>query len=415
MLQRRLTACRTRIVLTVLTAGCMLLVTAARHTAMAGCNLADLVGAIEDTAKKFGSACIDQVNDPFFYVLTAALGTVAADGGSSQVLNACMTLNADMQQLANGSKQLSDIENDLSKLGGAGEAIVSFLKDTGFDPGSSADAITEILAPANCACNAVTNPGLSDLGKDVGACLTDVLSELDCDLFNNCPTTPANPVQFDCTKAPCENMNLCSPDVTDKPWIWGDEWNGQPGTAACAGSICYNKAVTAGGAWCFCPPHMQHWVTDINAGNGYDYMICRCPPGQTPLGATGAAAYACVCPGNVKPNSDQSCPPPPPPCNPSCLNNLVVSLTSKSTCSYTCGCPDGQSLVNDKCVTPCAGPGQVLLLNGTCCLPQQTTTCGTCCPSGMKPNAATGSCVANIIKPNTPNVIPNQTPIPKQL
>ncbi len=383
-----------------------------------GCSLNDLASAVSDTVKNFKSSCISEFSDFAFYALTASLGATAGAGASSQVADACSSVESALSQAASAAKTLKDLRDQLNSMGAAGSAIKTFLKD-GFgldvddpnaDPNKLVASASSALQPLTCACNVVTDPGFNELGNDVGACITEALNYLDCQIFNECGN-PRTPQQIDCTVSPCPGQPSynCSPVDNPNKALWGDAWNGIENQTQCSSDVCVDAGT---GEYCYCPAAMQHWVTDPFS-RLVSYLSCSCPDDLKPLGTTGGAQYVCVCADNTKPRADGSCPPPPPACNPSCPNNQVATISDRDTCSFTCACGSGQTNIGDRCVTPCADEGKVRLANGSCCMADQVTSCGACCPLGMKPDLATGACVTNFNpKPSVPQ-LPRQPQTPR--
>jgi len=389
-----------------------------------GCSADDVANAVSSTVSNFNSACLSEFGDFAFYGLTGALGATAAAGASSQVDQGCSSVQDALQQVASGAKSLDDLKGQLDSLGPIGAAIKQFLKDEAgvdvddpnSDPKKLAAALSGALQPLTCACNVVTNPGISQLGNDLGSCLSDGLDYLDCKLLGNCPPEPTPPTQITCTPdGPCprDENGYYHCDI-NAPVVGGTvdwDWSSPTPAFACTGDIC-----SGGNNWCYCPKYMQQadrWLSDPWDGVGISYLKCACPDGH-PLG-TGNLAYICVCDNGQHVGEDGFCPPPPPPCNPSCPNNQIVAISDKNTCTFSCGCSAGQTNLGDRCVTPCADPGKVLLANGSCCAPEQATSCGTCCPAGMKPDPATGSCAVPSIPSNAPPQFPKQPQPPRKL
>ena len=129
--------------------------------------------------------------------------------------------------------------------------------------------------------------------------------------------------------------------------------------------------------------------------SGEKLGYCNCPGGTHPADPKGkkhqdpVLARICLCDGTNEPVDDNgSCPPP---CE--CKNNQIVLEKGSTDSQCKCGCPDGQVLVGESCVTPCEDPREIPVANGSCCLATQVTSCGTCCPLGSKPDPASGSCV----------------------
>lgn len=220
-------------------------------------------------------------------------------------------------------------------------------------------------------------------------------------------------MQIDCTKDPCAAAKAAQTYCDDTgippsgPAIAFTGVGQQPG---CGGDYCFDGAYLSGqgGSYCYCPKAMQQGLAAADASQGN--FICACPQGTTPLGTSGGAEYTCMCPSGVPMNADGSCPPAPPAqaqapvCQ--CPNNQVSSVSAGNACA--CGCAEGLTKSGDQCVAPCAQAGQIMLAGGSCCAAAQATSCGTCCPAGMRPDASGSSCVsASAVvptrKPTTPS------------
>ncbi len=124
------------------------------------------------------------------------------------------------------------------------------------------------------------------------------------------------------------------------------------------------------------------------------------PPGQ--LSVTGQC-----CPAGSTPQPDGSCGQQQTSCPPGTTTNPLTGeccppqIPTLGSAAAACSCPQGQFLVDGKCVTnaaPIKQPdacftGYVKLPNGSCCLAAQATAGGQCCPSGQKPDADKRKCV----------------------
>ena len=111
-----------------------------------------------------------------------------------------------------------------------------------------------------------------------------------------------------------------------------------------------------------------------------------CPPGTKPQNDNTCGSLAGCPPGTTaNPLTGQCCLPP----------------SAAAGTAAACSCPPGQFLVDGKCVTnaaPIKGPGgcfagYVQLPNKSCCLADQATAGGQCCPAGQKPDAEKRKCV----------------------
>jgi hypothetical protein len=386
-----------------------------------GCNLDDIGGAIKDTFTQLPPSCSLQAADPAFYPLTgfliAFVQTPQGQSFCSAVGRIDTSFSDAQKKLAGYWGSLSQDQQNSLKAGldqyipGLG-SIVSDISSASSDAGAA-------LQLVSCACKVAEWKGPGELAGDFGACVGDALCaaqdwlhEHVSDDFASCSSTPPPPPQLiDCRVDPCAaGMHNCSQDTP----VAGQAvqcYGGDPGYT-CQGSFCFSESLfqTGQGNYCYCPPVMQRpdgFIYDIDGSCEY-YVRCACPDGSKPLSAEGAGAYICICPDTGQPvNADGTCPPPPPPCNCGCQNNQILISKDTKSCTCTCGCPDGQFNLGNKCVTPCANAGDVQLMDGSCCPASQANSCGVCCPSGMKPDEATGSCVsATPPKPLLPKLPP---------
>lgn len=388
-------------------------------TANPGCSLSDIGQAAKDTFTNVPASCAPQAADPAFYPL---LGYIIALLQTPQGNQFCDGVENAEQSASGAEKQVAGY---WSKLSADQQA-----KITEYVPGfadlssGSADVLGAVNVVA-CACKTARWKGPGDLASDFGACVSDALcaaqdwfhDNISSDVFSSCSSTPPPPPQLiDCRVDPCaagpHSCDLNVPVAGQAVQCYG----GDPGFT-CQGSFCFSESLfsTGQGNYCFCPPEMQNkdgFMYDIDGSCEY-YVRCACPAGTQPLSASGSGAYICMCQDTGLPvNQDGSCPPPPPKCEPSCPVGQISKINDKKTCSYTCDCPSGLTKAGDKCVTPCADASQVMLASGACCAASQATSCGTCCPAGMKLDAGGQSCTSIIVPkgPFSPRQLPKLTP-----
>jgi hypothetical protein len=351
--------------------------------ARADCTFSDLEDAIANIPSFLSShtKCAGLLANPVFVAVSS--GVTLAVMSSKDVKNACKEIE-DLDTSVSGYQQKikafyhqlpSDAQNAINKIPGANEI------------GSSSADLTEVLSFLSCACALATESGPAQITEVAGSCLTTALCWLvtlggSCD----CPDPPP-PVVVDCANAHKDAKKGIG--VNYLPY-------GPTGSLKCEGDFCVVVDTSAGACWsgtieqyCYCPKPMRLLYNDYL---GYG---CYCPENTHRAAGNShddpVLARICLCNSTneiVKP--DGTCPPP---CNCGCPNNQVIAAKDSNTCKCTCGCPDGQVLAGGKCVKPCTGANQILLANGSCCLPTQVASCGTCCPFGTKPDVTTGSCV----------------------
>ncbi|KJC36050.1 hypothetical protein UP09_33460 [Bradyrhizobium sp. LTSP885] len=380
-----------------------------------GCSLSDIGQAAKDTFNNIPLSCSPQVADPAFYpVLAYVIALLQAPQGND-FCNAAEQANASASKVGTILKNLP---------GGDSPALSPVIDELNSDSAAASSALDVVV----CACKTAEWKGPGALGGDFVSCVTDALCSVDDWLhdnvwsgFSDCgsDTPPTQPALINCRP---------DPKYQDASGYWDWDWSkpfvgnanncdAGPGFGAdngynCQGSFCISATTPgySGGNsnYCFCPPVMQTWdqYGDDN-GNCIGYLSCHCPDGSQALSDSGAGAYICMCPSGSPVSADKTCPPPPPKCEPSCPAGLLSTISNQQTCSYSCDCPAGLTKVGDVCVTPCTDASQVMLAGGACCAASQSTSCGTCCPDGMKPDAHGDSCVSA-----TPPV--NKIPAPAQ-
>jgi hypothetical protein len=246
---------------------------------------------------------------------------------------------------------------------------------------------------------------VTQITEVAGSCIQDIMCWADGFLFHNPCTAAPPPKLVDCANGHEANNG----DIINS-------WNDSTGDDQCSHDICYHISYVHGPVsdYCYCPkPMVGH---QVKSGDGQIYFRCECPPHthrpdcpQMPCPGqidwtNPVLARVCLCDStNELVNADGTCPPP---CNCGCENNQTILAKDTNTCTCTFGCPDGQALIGGKCVKSCSGANQILLANGSCCSPEQVTSCGTCCPLNTKPDTVTGSCIYAPMPPPPEKAIP---------
>jgi hypothetical protein len=357
-----------------------------------GCDLGDLLNAFQDTLNTLDStACAGVTADPALWTPVGAAAGVMA--GISQSQQFC-------QQVQNAQNQLTNVQGD-------GNSLVTQLNNLGIDAsflssvlgvlGSAGDALSVV----ECACGLSNN--ITQLGGDLGSCIQNAVcaaqneaSQLFPGVFDPCSETVVS-VPAQCTQNPCNaSTGVCDPNLAgnaiiscppgdDAPPVW--QQNGPNGGTVVSTPGGYNPSTGVVSIdTCVCPAPMSgNWAnnsgyaewSNIVSDPACRVFVCTCPPGTTPASNTGAGQYVCVCQNTGLPTMagygatiDNPCP------------GFLTGLP----------CPKGQINFNGKCVTPCTSSSEVMTPDGTCCNPNQETMCGQCCPAGMVPNPATGTC-----------------------
>jgi hypothetical protein len=366
--------------------------------AQAGCSWSEVFGAIKNIPGNAPAIakCAGHFGDPAFWAVSGAV--TAASAASSDVKNACSKVEDLDASASNYQKKAQGLQDFLSKLPVEELNELKNIPGLGDITSSAADAGL-VLSFIACSCSLAEESGVPQLGEVAGECVGALLCWADDFFFDN-----------PCSGIPPPKLVDCANAYTTQDGIF-NSWNDATGSVACSGDFCFHTTDVGGPVrdYCYCPKPMV--AKPIHTGEGFLYTSCECPE-HTHRPDKGHADYSnpitariCLCDStNEIVNPDGSCPPP---CNCGCPNNQVILAKDFNTCQCKCGCPDGQTLVGGKCVTPCAGANQILLANGSCCLPEQVSSCGTCCPLRSKPDAATGSCVY------APEPPPVETQIPQ--
>ena len=357
------------------------------------CSINDIWNALQNTLDTISSSsCAGVSSDP---ALWAPVGTAAAVmAGISQSQQFC-------QDVQNAQNQLTNVQGDgnslVTQLGNLG-IDASFLSSVLDVMSSAADALSVV----QCACGLSNN--ITQVGGDLGACVVDALCDLqnlahqvDPGLFGSCSGSIDN-VPTNCTQNPCSSTTGgCDPNLGSNVILQcpqGDD--GPPVTQTSSGNgtiVSSTLGASASGVIsveaCICPAPMSgKWIpagnyagwSSIVSDPACSFFMCECPTGSTLASTSGAGQYVCICQNTgwqAQPPVKTSLNPDGVPCPP--------SLTGPS-------CSNGQISFNGKCVTPCTSSSEVMTPDGVCCDPNQVTMCGMCCPAGMVPDPANGTC-----------------------
>lgn len=303
--------------------------------------------------------------------VAVGLGVVQANGGQSAVDNLCNDLNAGQQDVGTIGQWLAnagvsqDVTGEILALGGP------------------------VLSVLECGCS--LEQGIDQLASDVGACLCDLVSWVPGVNCNNC--TPPPPVQANCalpttcfagSSDPACQMNNTLPGCGTGPFnttICPSNEQDGPGGAFVSTQTGDPNCPTL--LYCYCPkPLVPTWTSvppmpgSFNNPSATGVFTCACPDGTYQTGTAGGIPI-CLC--------DYTNQPP------------KVGDTPQEQCPFNLlGQPCPQSgqirVANGKCVAPCSGSSEVMTPDGVCCDPNQVSSCGQCCPSGMIPDPANGTC-----------------------
>jgi hypothetical protein len=353
------------------------------------CDVNDIWNALQNTLSTISSSnCAGVTSDPALWAPVGLAAGVMA--GVSQSQQFC-------QAVQNAQNQLTNLQGDgnslVTQLGNLG-VDASFLSSILDAMSSAADA----MAVVQCACGLSND--ITQVGGDVGACVTDALCDLqnlvhqaDPGLFGSCSGSIDN-VPTNCTQNPCSNTGACNPNLgnvifkcpagDDAPPVTQN--NGPNGTII-SSTLGADASGTISVESCICPAPMYGvWVTAGNYAQwpnivddpNCQFFMCQCPSGTTLASNSGAGQYVCVCP-----NGQPAQPPIKTSLNPegeACPPSLTGPV-----------CPQGQVALGQKCVAACTA-NEVRTPDGVCCNPDQVSSCGICCPAGMQPDLANGTC-----------------------
>jgi hypothetical protein len=374
------------------------------------CSPEDIWDAGKALYEEYLGQCATLHTNAYYYPVLIAVGVAWQKDEGKEFCSAVLDLE----------KQLKQTQEQFSNVTGTAQNIFGKLpqglqdkfknsdlyKDLDEAYSGTSSTLSDFITAFNivaCACKFFGSKALKELVNEVGSCVNAALCEVGFLWGCECGDVPA-PIQVDCADLNFDNSagNIIPGNAVPNPG--GDNQCG--GGFCCYGCGSYYGCVAP--TVCYCPEPMV--LKSAGPGTFWggvlweDYFqYCDCPAGTHKAG-TGALARACLCNGTDVPvNADGTCPAPPPKCEtPTCsIPGQVAYQPDKMSCDYTCGCPAGLVQAGNTCVTPCTDSTQILLASGTCCAPSQATSCGTCCPIGMKPDAS-GNCVSPNAQKFTP-------------
>jgi hypothetical protein len=346
------------------------------------CSPGDLLNALQNTLNSIDSpACLAAAGatDGGSYAvsvgLAATLGGIAADSSQGQVNQICNVVNNAVNNVNNGQNDASSLASLLEQNGISG-SVAS-------DIASALGSVGSAVGVASCACS--MEQGVQSLGNDLGDCIQSALCWADALIGSPCSCTPPPPILADCsvpygycdwtdTEQACQGLNtIIRGPAGYEPVTQINEASGT--FVSVGGDSSDGHGHCSAVQYCFCPkPLVPAWLTDYAYDSSGEFSIftCACPANTHSAGNLNGTPV-CLCNNTNQPMQPGSlfgmCPPP--------------------------TCPAGQTMINKKCVASCKNPAQILLPNGQCCSPSQTTSCGECCPAGQAPDPRTGSCVKN--------------------
>jgi len=390
--------------------------------ATAGCSASDILESAKDgivdgaTFLKNNSECAPYFGNPGFWIISG--GVTTATMASKDMNGWCKEFQKKYDDFKDDQKKITEWFDLLPDDNPVRKALKQVFGDLSENSG-------ELIAAAswlNCSCAIATESGVNKVVGQLGECgksllcggqelLDDLLDQHDGPSCSGSQQPP--PTLIDCA-------NPHPHEKDPKPDQYGNYNNYMEnvffGGVQSKGDFYYDS-----NHFCYCPAPMKFvWHSDdTTVYNNDEYASCDCPAGthkaalDDPSESKSPALYRiCLCnKTNLPMNADGTCPPPPPKCDCQCPNNQVpvTEITADNQCKCGCKCGAGQSLVAEKCVTPCVG-ASVRLANGSCCHPSRVSSCGMCCIGATKPDAKTGSCsVISVGLPKTPNALPNQS------
>jgi len=327
-----------------------------------GCNIGDILQAAGNTAGAVvSSACTEagQIGEGVGYGLAGGvafgLGIVQANGGS--VDNLC-------DELTNGQTDIGNLQQWLAAAGVSQDVISGIMALGG-----------PALSVATCGCS--LEKGVSQLANDVGDCACDLLSLVGA----HCSCSPPPPVQANCALPTTCVLNSSDPACKGGIYaITGHEQDGPNG--AFVSTTLGNDPNCGALLYCVCPKPLVPIWTDGSApsnpsagkvfGSGDGMFTCACPNGTHQAGTAGGIPI-CLC--------DYTNQPP----------KVADTLRGMCPINLLGSCKPNQIVVGGSCVTPCSDPTMGMTPDGTCCDPNQVTSCGQCCKLGTRP--VNGSCV----------------------
>ena len=376
-----------RVSAAVLAAAAMLLpLTAAKAD---NCSVQDLWNGIDSTVSAVASgaclsACADGAGCVAAAAVAAGLGGVATDSSQGTVNQFCSAVQTAVNDAQNAGSGVGAIQNALGQAGISAQDLT----------GPILGALNGLADPLNIAqCGCSLEQGLGQLGGDVLACFQDVICGLQSDLgWGGCGCHPPAPVAANCAApaycadSPAQaNLPECQGVIMEAPsnppsYFTHTTQNGEVIVDVVDGWD-GSSYWCSPDRYCFCPDPLKLTPVPVNyLGNGAVMFTCQCPGGTTPAAKTGPGAEICICQNTGL----VAVPPVKSTYNPEAVA-CPIPLTGIP-------CPNGQTRINDKCVTPCSDPTKGMTTDGACCDPTQVTSCGMCCPPGTTPEA-NGTCM----------------------
>jgi hypothetical protein len=341
------------------------------------CNLLDLANSALNAIGSFSSpscaaAAAEDGGVVASYIIAGGLEGVSA-ANSGAVGQFCT-------DVSNIGSNVGALQSGLDTIG-AGVDLASVLGP--LDP----------LSIVECACD--IQQGVSSFVNELGDCacaLIDWLPFVHCGCSNPPPPKQANCAMpstcFTGSSDPaCQGGNVilgCLPPVAGFPQVCPG--NAQPTQGGTFVTMQTGDSSCPQTLYCFCPlPLVPTWTTPPAPSsfdpNATGVFTCQCPSGtwqpksKSGQPVTEGGVPVCLC--------DYTNQPPKVTNDPSQMCNINILGQP---------CPNGQTRLGQKCVTPCADPTKGMTMDGACCDPTQMSSCGQCCPPNTTPNPVDGSC-----------------------
>ena len=346
-------------------------------TCRAGCNPDDLLNNLASAAESIGSncatACADGAGCGVSAAIAGTLGGISANSGQGEVNQICSAIQQGLKSANSGTDDANTLASLLTQYGVSSSVAQQLAQQLA--------GVAGALGVAGCGC--AIEQGVGQLGNDLGACIQDALCSLDALIGSPCSCTPPPPIQANCA-LPANGCGYfdSDPACQGNNTIISGPAGYEPVSTVTTKSGTY---VSVGGdssdgnghcsavEYCFCPAPMQAtWIKDTAYDTSGEFYIftCACPASTHQTGAV-TGIPVCLCDNTNKPMQP-----------PGSLFGMCPPLS----------CPAGQVKINNQCVATCTDPTEIMLSGGQCCNPAQASSCGTCCPAGQSPDAATGSC-----------------------
>jgi hypothetical protein len=356
------------------------------------CSVQDLGNAAQNTYDGFvNGQCGAALSDPVSEALTIYLTTLVG-GMGAQSASFCQMVNDASSWTGSAQQNINNVSGGLNKIDPSGQLTNQFNGAINSVSGALSDA-AGIESAFTCACSVTAS--LGQLFGDVGACVEQGLCDFANAIHSIIPgvdacSGPPNVTWVNCMQDPCSGSGF-NRVCNGAGGMWPEDCGTGPcttghGSVQCqpagSGQVCGSVVGSDPGnggvniVACECPaPRQMTPHTGVDGdGNPWPYLTCDCPAGTSPAGVS------CLC--------DSTHQPPQP------VGVKTTTNPEGAACPppfLGTPCPTGQINFDGKCITPCSNPADGMTQDGTCCDPNQVTSCGMCCPPGTTP--VNGTCM----------------------